>query len=112
MAQNTLSVAQFLFDPELSEGRGYMFEDLGRKPVSKWTDEDKAKAQRVCSSYDIAGLLVMAGIVDRDVIVQHWGQTLKRLYPIMKPLISNRRELSGDPYYWQSLEWLAKQVDD
>jgi hypothetical protein len=61
-------VARFLFDPDLSEGRGCNFENLARKPLSNWTDEDKAKAQRVCSSYDIAGLVDadLSGIGDRN----------------------------------------------
>lgn len=107
LAQNTLAVAQYLSQPEIRAGRRYIFRQLGDKPIASWTDEDRIEAERVCSSYDVTGLLVRARIVDRDVIVTNWGMTLSRLYLIAQPLIVDMRKLSGDPNYWHNFEWLA-----
>jgi hypothetical protein len=85
LAQNTLAVAQYLSQPEIRAGRRYMFRQLSDKPLASWTDDDRKEAERVCSSYDVTGLLVRAGIVDRDVIVNNWGMSLRRLYLIAQP---------------------------
>lgn len=110
LAQNTLAVAQFLSQPEIRAGRRYMFRHLGDKSLETWTDEDRLEAERVCSSYDVAGLLVRAGIADRDVIVTNWGMSLSRLYHMALPLILDMRKVSGDPNYWHNFEWLAMEV--
>ena len=110
LAQNTLAVAQFLSQPETRASRRHMFRNLGDKPINAWTDDDRIEAERVCSSYDVAGLLVRAGIADRDVIVTNWGMSLSRLYHIALPLILDMRKTSGDANYWHNFEWLSMQV--
>jgi hypothetical protein len=111
LAQNTLAVAQFLSQPEIRASRRHMFRNLAGKSLRDWSDEDRIEAERVCSSYDVTGLLVRAGIVDRNIIVENWGGSLRRLYLVALPLIGEMRKLSGDLNYWDDFEWLAKQVD-
>ena len=111
LAQNTLAVAQFLSQPEIRASRRHMFRNLAGKKLSDWSDEDRIEAERVCSSYDVTGLLVRAGIADRDIIIENWGASLRRLYLVALPLIGEMRKLSGDLNYWDDFEWLAKQVD-
>src|SRR5215217_6562603 len=71
LAQNTLAVAQFLSQPEIRASRRHMFRNLAGKSLRDWSDEDRIEAERVCSSYDVTGLLVRAGIVDRNIIVEN-----------------------------------------
>jgi hypothetical protein len=111
LAQNTLAVAQYLSQPEIRAGRRHVFRVLGDKPFSKWTDDDRIEAERVCSSYDVAGLIVRAEIASSRIIVENWGASLRRIYRITAPLIQEMRSLSGDPNYWDDFEWLAKQAE-
>jgi hypothetical protein len=111
LAQNTLAVAQFLSQPEIRAGRRHVFRVLGDKPFSSWTDEDRVEAERVCSSYDVTGLLVRAEIASQRIIVENWGASLRRIYRITTPLVQEMRKVSDDPNYWDDFEWLAKQAE-
>jgi hypothetical protein len=91
VAQNTLAIVQFLQQPDIRASRRYVFRNLDGKALSAWTDQDRVEAERVCSSYDVTGMLVRGEIADRELILDNWGNNLRRLYRITLPLIEDIR---------------------
>ena len=108
LAQNTLAVVQFLSDPELRVTRGVVLQKLDGKPFQAWTEEERGKANRVCSSYDMVGMLARAGIVDSEIIVRNWGSSIRKAYAVTLPYISDLRDRVETPTYWDNFEWLAQ----
>lgn len=75
----------------------------------KWNDEQKQAGEQVCSSYDVVGMLVRHGFVGEDLVIESWGDSLRRLWPILEPLVESRRKRNS-PAFWDDFQYLARRA--
>jgi hypothetical protein len=111
-AQNFLSVVNYLQSEHIRKARTFVLEILRFKQFiqwSDWNDEERSEASKVCSSYDVAAIVVKQGLVPKEIIVDNWGPSIRQCYSILKPFIEDAQIRNKSTEYWNDFEWLAKE---
>lgn len=95
-AQSFFSAAERLQDESLRGDRKYVF-DLrdAETPMSSW---DLPRVERVCHNYDVVGIMVRNGMLPKRMIIDSWGDSLYRSWPIVFPLIEKYRAERGGEF--------------
>ena len=110
-AQSILAVINFLQDEKVRVARATVIESLGQKKLEEWSEEDKRAASRVCSTYDIAAILIRMGLVPSKPFVDDWGPSIKKCYEILEPYIREmQKPKNAGPDYWNDFGDLFKKV--
>lgn len=113
LAQNTLSLINYLQSPSLQEARRVVIARLAKSEYSKWkqSEERVRQASEVISSYDVAAIIIRLGIVHREVFLDNWGPSIEVCYDTCKPLIEElQRSDNRGPAYWNDFVWLYDEV--
>lgn len=108
-AQNLLAVIQFLQTKEVRDARGAVRKTLKSKDLQDWTDSERDNAATTCSSYDVAAILAFNGLVDVDLLLEHWGPSIKECFEVCEPYIEEMQAVSG-PKYWDDFGLLYKHM--
>jgi hypothetical protein len=103
---------EIIQDEERRKDRGRVFELSERKlPYASWSEADRHAGERVCHSYDQVGIMIRAGMFPKELIVDSWGDSLRRIWPILDPMVRKYRKLKGSREYWDDFEWLANEAE-
>jgi len=110
-AQNILSLTNFLQAPEVRAARETVRAQLDSKDFEHWDDSERRKASMVCSTYDVAAIIIKMGLVPPEPFVENWGPSIRHCYEVTKPLIveMQKPENSGSAC-WDDFGWLYQQV--
>ena len=69
--------------------------ELFKKDYSEWSEDDKEQANRVCASYDQAGILLSAGVVNpktaKGFLSSSWGQSIVDQYESLEPFVNDKQ---------------------
>lgn len=106
--QNFIALMNFLQDEEVRDARRFVITKLSSKPLSDWTEEDGQIAARVCSTYDMAGLLAREGLIPQAPLVNSWKSGIEKCYEVLTPYIIVMQKKNG-PSYWAGFDWLYEQ---
>lgn len=101
---NLVTLHHFLHQPDLSEARRRMREEL----VSA-TLQDPC-VRNVCSSFDLAGTLVRHGAVDRHLFLDYWALPLVALDEKLTLLAQRETGAVQVVAYYKDLYWLLDQA--
>lgn len=111
-AQNFISVINYLQAEHVRQARTLVLTKLNARQFSSWTDEEKRAASTVCSTYDVAAILLQMGLVPQDPFITNWGPSIRNCYQVLKPFIDLMQQPDkGGPQYWNDLKWLAEAAD-
>ena len=113
LAQNTLSLINYLQSPDLQEARRIVIQKLAKSEYSGWKQSDDRirSASEVISSYDVAAIVIRLGIVHREVFLDNWGPSIEVCYQVCKPLIEELQQPKNrGPRYWNDFVWLCDEV--
>ena len=94
----------------MREARGFVLSELKDKPFASWTPAEKKRAEPVCQSYDSVGIMCRHGFVPIPAIADSWGDSLRRCWAILAPLVHEYRVTRNSKEYWDDFEWLAGQA--
>lgn len=108
-AQSFFTAAYRLQDEKLREARGIVF-SLKETPYKDWTTEQKKTGEIVCHNYDVVGILVRNKMLPEQMIVDSWGDSLRRLWPILRPLVEEYREQRESPEFWDDFQYLSERA--
>jgi len=100
--QNILSLVNFLQTPHVRESRTIVRQQLKGKSYDAWTPEEKRAADMVCSTYDVAAILIFQeSLVPARPFVENWGASIRDCYEILLPHIQEmqRPDNSGTEYW-------------
>lgn len=111
-AQNFISVINYLQAEHVRQARTLVLIKLNTKELGSWTDEEKRAASTVCSTYDVAAILLQMGLVPKDAFIPNWGPSIRNCYQVLRPFIDLMQQPDkGGPRYWNDLKWLADEAD-
>jgi cbb3-type cytochrome oxidase subunit 3 len=96
-----------LQDQEMRVARLYVFENLEQKTYADWTPEDKEIAGRVCQAFDGVGQMVRNKMLPEKYIVDHWAAPLRKIWPILRPLVIETRKKRNYSKNWDDFEYLV-----
>ena len=110
--QNLVTLINSLQANDLVDARLTLI-NLGKsgQPYQEWDDEQITKAERVCNTYDLAGLLIRYGVVPEHAVVAHWGDSIIRCHAATSVMIDDLRKTRGSDY-WAHFEWLAERANE
>lgn len=114
MKKSTMATAfskavEILQSESVRDDRGKIF-NIQDKSYSEWSTEEKKIGERVCHTYDQVGIMVRAGMFPKILIVDSWGYSLRRIWPILKPLVYDYRLKKDSNEFWDDFEWLAGEA--
>ena len=91
--QSLFYLHQYLSQIDFGKARKAVRTKLFCKPYEEWTDEDKEAANNVCASYDQAGILISAGVLDdhtrKTFLSSSWGESICDQYECLKPFLDD-----------------------
>jgi hypothetical protein len=94
---------------EVRTARRVVFRNLSNKQFDSWDDQEKCEAEKVCHSYDSVAQMVRYSILPKAWIISNWGDSTKRSWYILSPLVISYRTQRNSPELWDDYEWLAKE---
>lgn len=109
LGSNTIEIVKFLQEEAIRKARYYCLDQLEGKPVEDYSPADMDQANRVCSSFDLAGIFLANNYAARDVVLDSWGPVIIRTHQILEPYIALRRQDMG-ARFWDEYEWMARQA--
>jgi len=104
------AVYDMLQTDDVRNARRFVFVTLANKPFDSWTEDEKRTAEKVCNSYDTVAIMVRNGMIPVHVVADNWGDSLRRTWTILSPLVESYRVQRDSMEYWDDYEWLAKQA--
>ncbi len=108
-----LRAASILQDETLRSDRAFLFlhESIDSKSPDSWFLDRTTSAERVCSSYDLVGILLKKGLLPKDLILDAWSDSIKKSWQATRDLVDFRRKRDGDSI-WNHFEWMNKEAED
>jgi hypothetical protein len=92
-----------------SKARDFVMGDLRKKSLP-WSVDDKKKAEIVCQSYDLVGIMIRNGMLPPTVIIDSWNNSLLTTWEILNAFVAEKRkELKADEF-WDDFEYLASEA--
>ena len=80
--------------------------------LDKWTEEQRQTGERVVHSYDQVGTMIRAGMFDKNLIVDSWGNSLRRSKHLLMPLVREYRAKWKAGEIWDGFEWLCDEAEE
>lgn len=114
-AQNAVVLMKDLLIPRLREDRKFLLRErenhFRNKPIDEWKEHEKDAVERVCASYDLAGIMIQEGLVPKEIIVKNWWHSIIGCYEWSSPLINYRQEKHGKDF-WDDFKWLYEKAKE
>lgn len=110
-AQNLMELARLLLSDRDREARKTVLLFLrDRTDPSDWNAEEQEAAAHVTSTYTAVGMMVRAGLVDKEPLLDTWWRSVIDCREILGPYIDKRRrDVGEDTRYLATFDWLAEQ---
>ena len=110
-AQNILAVVNLLQREDVRSARRIVRQELEGLMFSLWTPEHKTAAALVCSSYDMAAILIKNGLVPADIFIKEWGPSIIHCRDILNDYLVEMRRLKGSSSeYWNDFDLLYEKA--
>lgn len=117
--QNILNLLTFIQDERTQDARRIVHDRKETFRQTEWSDlsdKDKRIVSRVCSTYDILGIMLKYQVISTesfgDPFKENWRWSIKECYETLERHIleiqSERHTASKD--YWKHFTWLYKKV--
>jgi len=105
-AQNLMSLIEFVQDSKTREARRVVLEGLTGKKESECNPEQRAAAFLVCSTYDVAGILIRNKLAPAPPFVTNWGTSIVKCHKSLEGFMD-----SVGAERWDDFGWLRKEVE-
>ncbi len=116
--ENTASffyLHKYLSQEQFSLARKKVRTILFKKPYEEWTEDDKEQANRVCASYDQAGILISAGVINpkttKGFLTSSWGRSIIDQYESLNAFLNDKQTPSQTgKEFFHHFTWLYNQA--
>lgn len=108
-------VHQYLSQEQFSVARKKVRTELFKKDYSEWTDEDKEQANRVCASYDQAGILISGKLLNpktaKEFLNSSWGISIIDQYESLDSFLNDyQTPTQTGKEFFHHFTWLYEQT--
>ena len=103
-----ISVCQYLQKEDARKARDILIKVLG-KDFKDWSKEEIEAAEKSCSTYDIAGIMVSKKLIEKDLILDEWRNSIIKCWEAAKPMIIEYRKDRGEDF-WDDFEKLYEMA--
>ena len=111
-SQNVFRLLHFLQSTEAQDARRivHMNERIGSVDWDTFTEEERNAVSRVCSTYDLLGIMIDMGIVPLEPFEKNWGWSIKECHKKLQLHIDQMRAKTGYDKYWDDFPRLARRI--
>ena len=81
-----VDISQFLQREEIRDARGTLIE-ASRKDFKDWSEGEKEAAEKACSTYNVAGIMVVKKLIEKDLVVDEWRDSIIKYWEAAEPMI-------------------------
>lgn len=100
-----------LQEESVRDARRLVLHELASKREhTKWSATELAAAEKVIHTYDAVGVMVRSGLIPTHMVANHWGDSLRRAWPILKPLVLEIRQKRNAQELFDDFEWLGEEA--
>ena len=103
-----MNISQFLQREEIREARSILIR-ASEKDFKDWSKEEIRAAEKACSTYDVAGGMVIKKLIEKDLVVYEWRDSIIKCWEAAKSMVNKYRETRGRDY-WHSFEKIYKMA--
>lgn len=107
-----LEISKILSTDDARKDREYIYCDMPDISEKRLLPkEDWAKANRVWTSFDHVGLLIERGLINEEIVMEEWCETIIKCWDKLKDYINQQREMRGGRYqkYFELLTTRARE---
>jgi hypothetical protein len=108
-AQNLAWLVQYLQDKDVRHARFIVTNELAGKDLALWTSAEREAAATACAAYGVAAVYMKLKRIDKNVIIDNWGPSIKQICSICDKYIEEQQARLG-PRYWSAPRWLVQEV--
>ncbi|MFD9549326.1 hypothetical protein ACFWBG_18180 [Nocardia salmonicida] len=105
-------VHDLLQTEEIRQDRRFVMANLRDQPFAVWSDDAKIRAERVCASYDSVGIMCRMRLIPLEVVVDPWGDSIRKCWNVLRPLVESYRQERGVPGHWGDFQRLAGRANE
>ncbi len=109
-AQAHKAAVDILQQEDIREARRYVLTRITDPGCAPGNHDERKAAEKVCHTYDSVGQMVKYGMLPLSFIVDNWGDSLRRTWRILKPLVNRYRCERNAPEFWDDYEYLAVEA--
>ena len=89
--------------------------NIHKKIFNNWSDEEIKKAEIVCYTYNLAGIMVVERLIDEDLVVKRGHDSIVKCWEAAKPMLEEYRvkQKRGNDF-WEDFDTLydkAKEIE-
>ncbi len=110
-AQALKTAMDILQAPDVRRARRVVLSALRDKALGEWTVDERQYAETVSQTYDTVGLMVRYDMLPVEYIADSWGDSLRRSWRIVKPLVDEYRAVRDSYEYWDDYQYLAQEAE-
>jgi hypothetical protein len=110
---NTMELINFLQEDDTRQARKTVITTLKGKPLEYILEspEKHRAASKVCSTYDVAGILLGEKFARTEIFLDNWGPSISDCYEILSEFIMFMQDENRmGKKYWDDFQWLYNQV--
>ena len=80
-------------------------------PLKQWSEEQRLAGERVIHSYDQVGTMIHAKMFDKELLIDSWGNSLRRSKSLLMPIVHEYRTKWKSEEIWDGFEWLCEEAE-
>lgn len=109
-AQTLIAVRAILQDEGIRDSRRVVLMELKNRggDYARWSEDERRAAERVCHTFDTAGMMASRDMIPIDYLAEGWETSLKETWAILSPYTHWLRSERNSPKFWQYYERLAQ----
>jgi len=107
-----IELTKLLEQDDIRKARGTLIK-IGKsgKQFKDWSKEEKEEVEKVCYSYSVAGILVSEELIEKDLVIQGWHDSITKCREAADPMIIEYRRERGEDF-WNGFENLYKMAKE
>jgi len=108
-----MELSRFLQREEIRKARGILINIPKDRNLEDWSVEEREAAEKASHTYDVAGIMVFKKLIEEDLIVNEWRDSIIKCWEAAEPMIMEYRKGRGEDF-WDAFEMLyerAKKIE-
>ncbi len=104
-----INLIQVLQKEDIREARRILIEKVAKKEYKDWSLDERKQSERVCHTYDTAGIMSSKKHIDGKLVVANWHDSITKCWEAAKPMIMEHRKERGKDF-WDNFEELYNEA--
>jgi hypothetical protein len=105
--QGLLEVRQVLQADDVRQSRGHVQDVNFPDDPNVWTKQDWDHVERVCQTFEFAGILVQSGLLEEELVSTTWGRPIEQCWQKVRQIQHNTKRGYALPY--SHFQYLAER---